>query len=161
MSESFEIKLSFFLRNKHRGFDWISLIASPEIAYYTEIYIESINSVFLWYLTWWFLDFYYHNLSPRAHAEILWIVLFKCLVLWNITLETPFLIHIIFEYPSSAIFKVHFVIVMSSHPKCNWLFLDSGVDIVLIFKNYWMYREINCWIRGGVLILFVFYLFKI
>jgi hypothetical protein len=28
------------------------------------IYVESVNC--LWYLTYWILDFYYHNASPRA-----------------------------------------------------------------------------------------------
>jgi hypothetical protein len=40
---------------------------------------QSIVCFFLWYLTYWILDSYSHNESPRTYAEILW----KVLLLYN------------------------------------------------------------------------------
>jgi hypothetical protein len=64
----------FIYDSKTRGFTRISVTIKPLASRIkisadysiirSEIYIESVNCIFLWYLTWWIPDFYYHNVSP-------------------------------------------------------------------------------------------------
>jgi membrane-associated PAP2 superfamily phosphatase len=56
----------------------LSIVSPDDGMICRNIYIESVNSIFLWYLKW-ILDFYYHNVSPRAYAEILRIDKILCI----------------------------------------------------------------------------------
>jgi hypothetical protein len=74
-------------------------------------YVESVNSVFLWYLTKWFLDFCYHNVSPRAYAKILRIDSLS----WQETNRTP-------EYG-------HFIALYKSVLSWRWLYWAKYIEL--------------------------------
>jgi hypothetical protein len=82
-----DIELNCIIFSKNRGFTkinitkkskhhWLLNINFVRSCHHQELQLtRSILFFFVWYLTW-ILDFYYHNVSPRAYAKILWIVLF-------------------------------------------------------------------------------------